>query len=113
MRIPTGRLSRSSDFKTHIVIEKLGETDDGRGGFTEVWSRVGEFQARVEPISAQDRYMAGAANDDIAHKITIRWPFSFTIESGMRLLIGTREIAIKGVTNVAEANRYMEILGTE
>jgi SPP1 family predicted phage head-tail adaptor len=111
--MPTDRLFRAAKMDTTIEIQEEVTTADGRGGWSEVWTKVVECKAAVSPIRAETRYQADGANADTVHRIVTRWMPSYTIQPGMRILIGTREIAITGVTNVEEKNRFLEILGTE
>ncbi|ESR22795.1 putative head-tail adaptor [Lutibaculum baratangense AMV1] len=81
--------------------------DDGSGGTTASWNLVTTLWARVEPLSAVERLTAERLEAAVTHRVTIRHRAGVTHR--MRFVLGTRVLEIRGIRDLEERHRYLEL----
>lgn len=80
------------------------------GGFTNTWTNLVNSPtvwAEVKPVSAKERLYAQQVQYQRSHKVTIRFRHDITQE--MRFKFDDRYFQIKGVRNIDERGKYLEI----
>lgn len=64
------------------TVQSVAETNDGAGGWTEVWSDVATVVCRLDPISARSRTEVEAAKEarSTMYRLTVPWDTVVTVE---------------------------------
>lgn len=99
------------ELKKRIVIETVTQTSDGIGGFTETWATFVSAWASINPMKANEVFWAGHLEHRVTHKIMIRYQSG--VLPKMRVSFGGRYFYIKGVRNIDEMNRFLELMCEE
>ena len=83
-----------------IVIQRMTETSDGRGGFTEAWAAVGTVTGRVYPVNSR-AYAEFEGGSQLVSET--RWyltaPVGTDITAKDRILTGGRTFEVSEVNN--------------
>ena len=103
--ITAGKLRHS------VVWQEKIQTPDGGGGFTYTTSDVVTTRAFIKPISTNERFFAQRIESDISHKIYIR--YRTDISPDMRINYGGRLFQVKGIMNIEEQNKWLEVSAVE
>lgn len=90
---------------SRIVLEKPVRTADGAGGATVDWDEVATLWARIEPVSAAERFAADRLATRVTHRITLR--FRADIEGGMRIRHRGRGLAVVAWRDPDENRRFL------
>ena len=90
-----------------VEIQEKTNTEDGFGGFTETWVKLRDAWAEIKPINTFENFEANGINEKITHIITLRY-FS-DVKTDNRIKYGSRIFNIKGVINILEENKILEI----
>lgn len=101
----------AGDLRERIVIEQVATTRDAVGGQVETWSNLATLWARVQPTSASERFYRQATNAAAGWKISIRYRTDITTK--MRIVWGSRRFEIRGVQNIDEQKRFLELAADE
>lgn len=92
-----------ADLKHRITFQQLTNTPDGQGGFTEAWANIAsvpEVWAKVEPVSASERFFSQQIQPLVTHKVTIRWRND--LNASMRISHEGRIFQIHGIRSLDE-----------
>ena len=104
-----------SDLKSRITFQTPTRTKVTGGGYTTSWANITDTPtvwANVSPASGYEQMKAEALESNITHKVTIRRRSDITAK--MKILVGSRELAIKYVTNKDEGKkRWLELYCVE
>ncbi|MEO3387846.1 phage head closure protein [Mesorhizobium sp. CAU 1741] len=92
-------------FRHEVALEAVELAPDGAGGHFETWSEIATLFARIEPISATNRFGADQRLEGVTHRVTMRWRAD--VASGMRLRRLTRSLAVVNVHDPDESGRYI------
>ena len=84
---------------------------DGSGGHAANWTTVATVWGDVKPTIGVDAVIVRNFDKRITHVITLRYRSDIT--TGMRLLDGSRILLIRGVVNLDEKNRWLQLLVEE
>ena len=90
-----------------ITIQKIVETDDGMGGFTEVWSEYTTARASITPLKGIELLEHKKLGHEAVDRLWIRYQSGITTK--MRVLWGERIMEIIGFRNPEEKNKMLEI----
>jgi len=93
--------------KHSVTIKSKGLTADGIGGGAVTWSTVATCRANVSPISAGEAYRFGQLNATVTHKVLIRYRTGIT--AAMSVVFGSRYFQIRGIKNIEESSRWLEL----
>lgn len=96
-----------AELRQRIKFQSLTRTADGQGGWTESWSDFAEVWAKVEPVSASEKYFSQRIQQNTTHKIAIRWLENITSE--MRIVFESRIFQIHGIRRENEERWFMFI----
>ena len=99
------------EMRNRIIIQSQTRTADSMGGFTVAWAEFKTVWAKVEPMSASQVFWARHLEHRVTHRITMRYLAGVT--SDMRISFGSRIFHIKGIRNIEERNRFMELVAEE
>lgn len=103
---------RAGQLRQRIDVQSVALTGDGGGGATEVWSNFASgIYAHVEPLSGLELFQAQQVNDQLTHKVTIRYFPGIT--SKMRVKYGTRIFLIEYPIDPEERHRSIELMCKE
>jgi SPP1 family predicted phage head-tail adaptor len=75
------------------------------------WLKIADCPAAVTPVSVADRMRADQPVSDITHRIRLWWFEGLTHTH--RLVMDGRTFEIKGILNLDERNKVMELMCTE
>lgn len=92
-------------FTARLTLERRMETPDGQGGADVAHVAFDAVWARIEPVSAARRAVAGDAPMTITHRIWLR--HRADLESGMRLRKGARMFELRTFRDPDETGRYL------
>jgi len=93
-------------FNNTLTLQSLTETDDGQGGITVAWVDVGNFKARISPLSSQERMLQNKTIQTTTHRIYCN---NMTVTTKDRIKWGDYYFEIIGITNPSEAYDHLEI----
>lgn len=88
-----------------LSLQQLLPNDDGFGGFEEIWREIAECAAALEPLAANQSFIANQADERVSHRITIR--FRNDVASGQRFVMQGRIFRIITVYDPDETQRYL------
>lgn len=94
-----------------VTLEKASETADGAGGCAIAWSSLASFYADIRPQGADEAYRQGKVQDKLTHRIYCR--YRADIKTEYRLKYETRYFNIKGIKNIDERDRFLELTCSE
>lgn len=94
-----------------IELQEKNKNPDGFGGYIEEWTTVQKLWAEVIPIDAIENFEAAKVDEKITHVISIRYRNKITTHN--RLKFNGRIFNIRGIVNVNEENRVLEIKAEE
>ncbi len=90
-----------------VTIQRVSQTTDGQGGFTEGWGEIATVWALIEPATGYEKMQAMQQSSPISHKLTIRYYSELTTKH--RILFGERIFAIKEIINPNESNQFLKL----
>jgi SPP1 family predicted phage head-tail adaptor len=94
-----------------VTLEIPSATPDGAGGQSMVWQTLVQVWAEITPLAAEEITSADQVEARATHRIRIRWRSDVT--AAMRVRLGARLFAIRGVTDQGERGRYLVLLCEE
>ena len=101
----------SGKLRHSVLFEQKIQAPDGGGGFTYTTSQVATIRAYLKPVSTNERIFAGKIESDISHRVYIR--YRTDLNPAMRINYGGRLFQIKGIMNIEEQNKWLEIIAVE
>jgi SPP1 family predicted phage head-tail adaptor len=100
--------------RRHVVtIETPTVTPDGQGGFTTTWTPIGTAHAEIQPATTASLERLGANTVAAQASHTMRMPWRTGITTQARVLFGTREFAVTGLSNPDERSIELMLVVTE
>ena len=84
-----------------IMLQKVVETSDGEGGYTEVWQDVKKCWAQIKPFGAKQVFEYKSLNVKATHRIKVR--ANIIVEENYRICYKTRTFEVLTVENEDEA----------
>jgi SPP1 family predicted phage head-tail adaptor len=103
---------KAGQLRKRIDIEQQALTADGGGGDTESWSALASgIYADVEPLSGRELFQAQQVNDELSHRVTIRYYPGVT--SKMRVKYGARVLLIESIIDLEEKHRQVQLMCRE
>ena len=100
-------------FRYEFGIYRRSTTDDGMGGQDPEWVLEDTQRGALIPMSAGQRFQAQKLEMTVTHKIVMRWSNLITVDADLKLVHDGREFNIRGVLNVEERDRFIEIMADE
>jgi len=97
-------------FNNTLTLQSLTETDDSQGGVTTTWTDTGSFNARISPLSSQERMMQDKATNTTTHRI---YCDPMDVMPNDRIKWGSYYFEILGITNPSELYHHLEIEARE
>lgn len=64
---------RASDLKHSIIIRRVIETDDGKGGYDSAWATIAQPWAEVQGLTGRESVMDQVLQSITVYRIRIRW----------------------------------------
>ena len=92
-----------------VTIAQFARVDDDTGGWTEDWSPIGTYWARVRAVQGAEAVLAGALRGEVAWEILVR-NVDATIDPKDRVEWNGRTIQI-GAVLPDERGEFLRILG--
>ena len=100
------------ELRHRITIQKLNNSQNEYGELAELWEDILNVRAGIYPISGKDFFAAETTNNEITHKINIRYVPGIT--SAMRIKFGERYFEIiSPPINFQERNILLQIICKE
>ena len=95
----------------NIIWQSKTQTPDGGGGLTYTTNNFATMRAFIKPSSTNERFFAQRIESDVTHKIYIR--YRTDLNSSMRINFGGRLFKVKGLMNLEEQNKWLEVSAVE
>lgn len=95
---------RAGRLRNKVAIQKVTETVDSFGSFTESWSTYSTVWAEIDPPKGREYFAAGQKQAEITTRIRIRYLSGITPK--MRVLFGSRIFKINSIVDPDE--RHIE-----
>ena len=103
---------KSGELRHVVNIQQQARTPNASGGYTETWNDFAvNLYCKIEPLAGEERYLREQINDELTHRITMRYYPG--VSSKMRVLYGTRVFQIEQVLNTEERNRVLTLYTRE
>lgn len=100
------------EFRHRITIQKMSKIENDYGELLDTWVDFLEVRAAIYPLSGKDFFAAETTNNEITHKINIRYVSGIT--SAMRIKFGERYFEITSPPiNFQEKNILLQIMCKE
>lgn len=100
------------EFRHRIIIQKMNKIENDYGELLDTWVDFLEVRAAIYPLSGKDFFAAETTNNEITHKINIRYVQGIT--STMRIKLGERYFEITSPPiNFQEKNILLQIMCKE
>lgn len=102
-----------NEMRHRTTVQRQVRTQDGGGGFTEVWQNlaaVPEVYAAIVPLSGSEQLRYHQLAAAVTHRITIRYRSDVT--AAMRLTSGGKIYNITSVTDKDGRGTLLEIMAT-
>lgn len=105
--------------RSKITIERVTQTADGEGGFTDAWAAdpSGGVWAMVKPVTGMERFFADRVQPGNRVRFVVRFrgdsngaPY---YSASDRIVYKGRTYGIEGVTDIDDAGRFLEIMAAE
>jgi len=98
-----------------MTYERKSKTTDGMGGFTESWTSMGSFNARISSIKASEGLREAMHGEkkwaDVTHKVFCE---PFDLRETDRLVYGTTwTFEIIAITKPSEISHHLEVMCRE
>jgi SPP1 family predicted phage head-tail adaptor len=90
-----------------ISIQELIKSPDGQGGKEQSWQEIFSTFANLKPMSANQVLFSANLQHRVTHKVYIRYRSGLNISQ--RIIYGDRIFQIRGIINIDERNRWLEI----
>ena len=112
------RWTPTGEFNRRIAIYSTTEQPDGEGGRTKTQIKLGDFWAKVEPLTGTESVFGlwkGAIQryGEVTHAIRMRYQPGVAIDGTMTIRYGGRELHIVSVLDVEEAHKELLIAAVE
>lgn len=92
--------------RERVTLQEEQRTPDGAGGYTVIWVDLhSNLSARVRPLSTREQLSAAQMEAQIDYEVTIR--SRPNVSADQRLVWGSVEMNVRGVTNQDEKGRYL------
>lgn len=98
------------DLHERVELQSNTQADaprDAVGGNVPNWVAVAVVWARVQPMSVGEQYRRHQMQANANWKVTIR--HRADLSPKMRVVWGTRQFEVKGVTNADERKRFLDL----
>ena len=105
--------------RSKLTIQRFTKTPDGGGGATVVFSKVADIFAQIMPKDAKENLFGDQMREVTSHVIMIRYRRDLShadrivqthFRDGVKY---TRTFAIKGIKNINNEFKYMQIAAQE
>lgn len=103
----------AGQLRHEVEIQRAVRTDDTAGGHTVAWQTIpdGTVRAQVLPTSSPESFGAGQLEQQVTHKVKIRYLPDVT--TGLRLLFEGRHLDIMDVVMPREIRRWLWLMCVE
>lgn len=94
-----------------VKIQRRTTSTDGVGQVKEIWTDAEEVWANILPVNTREYFNASGERAEVTHKIST-W-YGPSISPRDRISYDGRLFDIKGVMNVGERNRQLQLMCVE
>ena len=102
---------RPGKMRHRITIQHAAQTQNSYGEPIYSWSTFSTVWAAVEPVQGREFWAQQQVQGEVTHRIRIRYLSGVT--SAMRVLYGSRVLAIKSVIDPKERHEEMQLMCAE
>lgn len=100
-------MRRPGKLRNRIDIEEPTQQTNESGETQPTWSIKQTVWASVEPLRGQEAFIAQQVNNEITHKVVMRYTSGIT--SNMRIDFNGRKLYISSIVDQFERNEYLEL----
>lgn len=101
----------AGDLRHEVVFQTPVTITDGGGGQSTTWVDYLRARVQITPTKATETTVNGNVQDRTSFRITMR--FAPGLNAQMRIIYGTRVFNIRGVRNLDERSRWLELFADE
>jgi SPP1 family predicted phage head-tail adaptor len=106
-----GDIMFSGYLDKRVSVTKVEKVFDGRGGYTNRETPLGEFWAAMLPLSIYEQSQYQAINTSVSIKVYMR--YNSQITKGSKILFRGKNYEIKGIINPAFSDEFIELVVNE
>lgn len=92
-------------FRSRLSLQLPVDVEDGAGGMSRTWQFVADVWGSIEPLAAQQRFMAQRMEQSVTHVIYLRWREDICL--GWRLLFGSRTFLVHACYDPTTQKRHL------
>ena len=96
-----------ANLRHKVALQGPTRTSDGAGGYTEAFNTIANLFADIRPQNALESYRQGQIQEKVTHKIIIR--YRTDIQTNYKIVDGSQTYMIKGIKNINNRNRFLEL----
>ena len=102
---------KAGELRHKVTIQKVSQTLDSSRQTVDLWTKLAEVWAAVEPLSGRELLNAQQIQPDVTHRVRIRHRDDVTAK--MRVQHDSRNLNIESIINVNERDRELHLLCRE
>jgi SPP1 family predicted phage head-tail adaptor len=97
---------KAGELRHRVVLQSpISVRDDAGQTQNSDWNEEATLWAKVEPFSGREYQDDAQVVGENQLRVTLRWPLNAAVNSGWRVVFGSRVLHIDSVTNIDERNR--------
>ena len=107
---------QAGSLRKRVTFQTRDTSVDSYGQQVTTWTDAFTVWAGIEPLSAHELFAAQAVQNEVSHKITVRYRSEIVnpvAVAAMRVSYAGRLFNIQGALNIDERRRSIELLATE
>lgn len=101
----------ASNLRHKVTLERPALAPDSGGGYAQTWEEAATLWAAITRLRAGERYTNGQLTVSASHIFRLRYTSDITAD--MRFIFDGRAFNIRGIQNVDEKNRMLEVYAEE
>lgn len=102
---------KAGTLRHKVTIQKASQTLDSSRQPTDLWVKVADVWAAVEPLSGRELVVAQQQQPDVTHRVRMR--ARTDVKAKMRVRHDNRSLYIGSVVNVDERDKELHLLCRE
>lgn len=102
---------KAGELRHKVTIQRVSQTLDSSRQTVDLWTKLAEVWAAVEPLSGRELLNAQQIQPDVTHRVRIRHRDDVTPK--MRVQHESRSLNIESVINLNERDRELHLLCRE
>ena len=106
-----GDYMEAGKLNKRVTIQAPVTATDSSGAPNPTWVDIATVSAAIEPLRGREFFSAQQANNELSHRVTIRYRRG--IKPSYRLMYGIRYLEIESIIDPEERNRELQLMCKE